>query len=130
MSGKLITQVIGEIRGGVFVNNASKELSELVERCQLSGLKGKITVELEITPSGTGNRIMTVTPKLTVKKPPMPETQDAATFFAVRGDLVRDDPDQKTLGLRAVNETESDAGTVGQRRADGPISAVGVSKGF
>lgn len=106
MSGKLITQVFAEIRGGVFVNEASKELSALVERCQLSGRKGKITVELEIAPSGKDNRIMTVTPKLSVKRPPMPETQDAATFFAVRGDLVRDDPDHKTLGLRAVDSDE------------------------
>lgn len=124
MAGKLFTQVFGEIRGGVFVNNASAELSALVERCQISGLKGKFSVELTIEPSGKDNRIMTITPKLTVKKPPMPETQDAATFFAVRGDLLRDDPEQRKLGLRAADEN-GEAGIVGRHRDEGPISVTG-----
>lgn len=131
MSGKLITQVIGEIRGGVFVNHASKELSELVERCQLAGMKGKITIELELVPSGKENRIFTVNPKLSVKKPPMPETQDSATFFAVRGDLVRDDPDQGKLGIRAAEEPETRSENKPRRSADGPISITGgIGNGF
>ncbi len=97
MSGKLITQVIGEIRGGVFVNAASEELSALVQRIQETGKKGSITIQLSIEPHGKENREMHVTPKVTVKKPAAPDTTEAGIFYAQRGDLVRDDPDQRTM---------------------------------
>ena len=107
MSGKLITQVLGEIRGGVFARAASDELSALVERIQETGQKGAITLTLTIEPHGQSNREMHVTPKLTVKKPPAADTQEAGIFYAVRGDLVRDDPDQERLpfGSRKGAET-------------------------
>lgn len=121
MAGKLITQVLAEIRGGVFVNEASKELGELVERIRDSGKKGSITLTLEIAPSGKDNRIMTVKPKLGVKKPAAPETDEASIFYANRGDLVRDDPEQRTLPhVRSVDEeSAAQVGAViaGERKA-------------
>lgn len=97
MAGKAITQVINELRGGVFANHASDELSALVQRIQETGKKGKITIELTIEPHGKGNREMHVIPKLAVKAPPASDTTEAGIFYAVRGDLVRDDPDQRKL---------------------------------
>lgn len=123
MAGKLITQVLAEIRGGVFVNEASKELSELVERIRDSGKKGSITLTLEIAPSGKDNRIMTVKPKLAMKKPPAPETDEASIFYASRGDLVRDDPVQRTLPyVRSADEESAEqvgavAAALGERKA-------------
>lgn len=101
MSGKLITQVLGEIRGGVFARAASDELSSLVERIQETGQKGSITITLNIEPHGKTNREMHVTPKIAVKKPAAPDTQEAGIFYVVRGDLVRDDPDQEKLPFGA-----------------------------
>lgn len=118
---KLITQVLAEIRGGVFVNEASKELGELVERIRDSGKKGAITITLEIAPSGKDNRIMTVKPKLALKKPAAPETDEASIFYAQRGDLVRDDPEQRKLpGIRSADD-ESKAQF--ERSDEGPRKA-------
>lgn len=105
MAGKLITQVLAELRGGVFANHASDELSKLVERIQESGKKGSITITLEVSPHGKNNREMHVLPKLGIKAPPAPDTTEAGIFFAVRGDLVRDDPDQKQIPFGAKNVT-------------------------
>lgn len=99
MAGKPITNILGDIRGGVFANEASDRLSELVERIQESGKKGKIQISLELIPSGAGNRIITVKPTCVVKMPPKPETEEPAIFFAERGDLHRNDPNQKQLDL-------------------------------
>ena len=118
MAGKLITQILAEIRGGVFVNEASKELGELVERIRDSGKNGSITLTLEIAPSGKDNRIMTVKPKLGVKKPPAPETDEASIFYANRGDLVRDDPEQRTLPhVRSADEESSAQFAASERKA-------------
>lgn len=95
--GKLVTQVLNEIRGGVFVNAASKELGELVERIQEAGKGGSLTITLKITPHGKNNREMHVTPSLKVSAPPSPDTTEAGIFYAKDGDLVRDDPDQTKL---------------------------------
>ncbi|MES2347012.1 MAG: hypothetical protein V4641_05510 [Pseudomonadota bacterium] len=105
MAGKLITQVLAELRGGVFANHASDELSKLVERIQESGKKGSITITLEVTPHGKNNREMHVLPKLGIKAPPAPDTTEAGIFYAVRGDLVRDDPDQAKLPFGANRVT-------------------------
>lgn len=97
MAGKAITQILGELRGGVFANHASDELSKLVTRIVETGKKGKLTIELTLEPHGKGNREMHVIPKLSVKAPPAADTTEAGIFYAVRGDLVRDDPDQRKL---------------------------------
>lgn len=116
---KLITQILAEIRGGVFVNEASKELTELVDRLAQSGKKGSIAITLEITPSGRDNRIMTVKPKLSVKKPAAPETDEASVFFASRGDLVRDDPEQRKMPFvrDANDDLAADGSSIGEQQA-------------
>ena len=123
MAGKLITQVFGELQGGLFVKQASAELNELVDRVRETGKKGSISVTIEITPSGKENRIMTVKPKLTVKKPPAPETDNASVFFAVRGDLVRDDPEQRQLPH--VRSADADGEAPAPSASDGKPRAFG-----
>jgi hypothetical protein len=98
---KPVTDVMREIRGGVFANECSDQLSELVQRCYESGRKGKITITLEVVPKpGSSNRMMTVKPSVKTTLPPRPDTDEASIFYAVRGDLVRDDPDQKKLAFK------------------------------
>lgn len=101
---KPITDVISTLRGGVFNNAASAELKDLVERVQEAGKPGSITITLTLSPHGKGNREIHVTPKLSTKKPAAPDTQEAGIFYAVRGDLVRDDPDQRKLPLEEARE--------------------------
>lgn len=104
---KPLTEVIATIRGGVFNNAASAELKELVERVQESGKAGSITITLTLSPHGKGNREIHVTPKLSTKKPASPDTQEPGIFYAVRGDLVRDDPDQQKLPLDERREARA-----------------------
>ena len=107
--GKPVTDVIRDLRGGLFVANATEELAALVERIQDSGKKGSLTITLELTPSGKGNRIMHVKPKLTVKMPPKPDTDEAAIFYVERGQLLRDDPNQTKLDLDKRREEKLSA---------------------
>jgi hypothetical protein len=119
MAGKPITNVLGEIRGGVFANEVSAQLSELVERIQESGKKGKLQITLELIPSGSGNRIMTVKPTCAVKMPPKPETDEAQVFFVQRGDLLRQDPNQGKLDIDAAREEREVARAAGMK----PVAA-------
>ena len=58
-----------------------------------------------------------------MKKPPAPETDEASIFYASRGDLVRDDPEQRTLPhVRSADEESAEqvgavAAALGERKA-------------
>lgn len=112
--GKRFNQVLGECRGGLVELDLSQKLSDLVTACQESGKKGTITVTMTIDPHGAENREMHVSVKSAVKAPAKPDMEERSIFFAVRGDLVRDDPNQQRLGLRGVDSGE---------RADGSSPA-------
>lgn len=103
---KPITDVLREIRGGVFVQEASEQLEAAVLRSQESGQASELTIKIKIKPSGANNRIMTVQPSVTSKLPAKPETQEASVFFADRGSLVRDDPEQKKLPFAERREAQ------------------------
>lgn len=107
---KKITQVLGEIRGGMFVNEATEALRQAVERCQESGKKATLTISITLEPHGRDGREMHVKPKLAVKLPARPDTEDAGIFYVERGNLVREDPRQAGMfGPRAVDlEGEAD----------------------
>jgi len=123
MAGKPITNVLGEIRGGVFANEVSQQLSDLVERIQESGKKGKISITLELIPSGSQNRIITVKPACVLKMPAKPEVEEPTVFFAQRGDLLRQDPNQGKLELDRMREERDAAQAAGVL----PVAA-GVNK--
>lgn len=105
---KKITQILGEIRGGVFVNEATDALAQAVERCQETGKAATLTITIKLEPHGRDGREMHVRPKLGLKLPARPDTEDAGIFFVDRGNLVREDPRQAGMfgGPRAVEDED------------------------
>lgn len=106
--GKTLTQVLAEARGGLVANELDDALRQAVERSQESGLKSSITVTLTLEPHGKDNKEMHVGVKFAAKLPAKPGLDEKSIFFAVRGGLVRDDPDQESLfrGPRAVEKAD------------------------
>lgn len=95
--GKHITQVIAEHRGGLVSRTLDEALKEAVEAAQDTGQKAEITIKLRITPHGKGNREAHLRITHTSKLPAPSEQQDESIWFAVRGHLQREDPDQTEL---------------------------------
>lgn len=80
-------------------------MHDLVEAVQASGKKGAITIKIEASPHGKGNREIHLKIVPTIKLPPDPDTLDASIWFGVRGGLQREDPDQREMfGVKAVGE--------------------------
>lgn len=119
---KRFNQVLSECRGGLVELDLSQKLSDLVTACQVAGKKGTLSLTLTVDPHGKDNREMHVAVKSSVKAPAAPDMEERSIFFAVRGDLLRDDPDQKTLGLRDVSSERADgrspAEQTGPRRVE------------
>jgi hypothetical protein len=58
--------------------------------------KGKVVIELQVEPAGSGSRSVLVGAKVTAK-PPEPEPTPSFYFVGDNGSLHRDDPYQRTL---------------------------------
>jgi hypothetical protein len=102
--GKTVTQVIAEHRGGVIANALDEAMSQLVERVQESGKKGKLNITLQLSPHGRANKELHVRVSFTSTLPPPADHADESIWFGVRGELQRDDPDQRELfGPREVD---------------------------
>lgn len=114
---KKITQILAEHRGGFIANRIDEMMHALVDAVQASGKKGAVTIKIEATPHGKGNREIHLKIVPTIKLPPDPDTMDASIWFGVRGGLQREDPDQREMfGVKAVGE--NDAADVRHRQTD------------
>jgi hypothetical protein len=115
---KTITQIIAEHRGGFIADRIDQMLKDLVGAVQASGKKGAITIKLEASPHGKGNREIHLRIVPTIKLPPDPDTIDESIWFGVRDGLQRDDPDQREMfGPKAAGENlpaETRAHAVGE----------------
>lgn len=101
--GKQFGQVFGEMRGGLPHADATQKLQDLVKQCEYTGRPGTITVTLKVEPRGTQNKEMHVSAKISTKLPADPNVEEKSVFFAVHGDLLREDPSsQPRLGLSGV----------------------------
>ncbi len=101
---KLFSQTLAEMRGGMVERELTDELRKLVERVQDTGHKGAITLTLTLTPKGRQNREIHVGAKVAIKTPPNIDLSEPSIFFGVRGDLVRDDPEQGDMFRRGPRE--------------------------
>jgi hypothetical protein len=102
---KKITQILAEHRGGFIATRIDEMMHALVEAVQAAGKKGAITIKLEATPHGKGNREVHLRIVPTMKLPPDPDTMDESIWYGVRGGLQREDPDQREMfGPKAVGE--------------------------
>ncbi len=115
---------IRSLRGGLVLKDLERQLEQVINGVQDAGKKGTVTLTLTLEPHGKENKEIHVKAKAVAKAPPAPGLDDASIFFAVRGSLVRDDPEQKPLGLRGVSNDESEL------RADGSSPAEGRARSF
>ncbi len=95
-----ITDTLRHLRGGVFMDEASDALQELVRKVDETGKGGKIVIELTVRKiSRTG--AMEVADKITTKLP-TEAPMTTLLFSTVDGNLVTEDPHQRKLDLKAV----------------------------
>lgn len=98
-----ITDAINQVRGGLPAKHASQQFEDLIRACKDSGKKGTITLTVTVEPHGKDNKEMYLYVKSQTKLPTNPDLNEPGIFFTTRsGQLVRDDPDQTTLGLRDI----------------------------
>jgi hypothetical protein len=89
-------QTLAEIRGGKAAINCNRKFGELVAAIQETGGKGKIVVELTVTPARLeGGRVteITVDPICKITRPE-PKVGSSSFFITDDGGLSRDDPAQ------------------------------------
>lgn len=100
MSARPITATLRHIGGGVFIDTASDKLAELVAAVDTSGKSGRIDLSISVKKATRGGA-MILTGKVKVTKP-ADEPMEAMLFATPEGNLVADDPHQKTLDLKSV----------------------------
>lgn len=98
-----ITDTLRQIRRGAGVEEATEQLSEVVQACLVTGKAGELTIKLKIKPDAAVARQNSISSAqcevemiVTSKAPKLPIPK--AIFFAnAQGDLLRDDPEQAPL---------------------------------
>jgi hypothetical protein len=102
MSSRPLADTLRHIGAGVFIDQASDQLAELVSAVDERGKSGTLTLQISIKKASRGGA-MNVTGKITVKKP-AEELMEALLFATPDGNLVADDPHQQKLDLKIAGE--------------------------
>lgn len=87
---------IRDQQSGLTDDEVTSALASVVEAVQHLGKKGKVIVELQVEPAGSGGRSVEVAVKVTAK-PPEPEPTPSIYFIGDSGTLHRDDPYQRPM---------------------------------
>ncbi|MEN6540859.1 MAG: hypothetical protein ABFC67_14725 [Mizugakiibacter sp.] len=94
-----IIDTLRHIAGGVFIDEASDALAEVVRAVDATGKAGSVTLKIDIRRATAG--AMAVRGTCSVKKPSEPAIE-ALLFPTPDGNLLTEDPNQKKLDLRPV----------------------------
>jgi hypothetical protein len=107
VSIKPITQTFGLLHGGVFIDEASERLAELVKMVDQTGKAGTLTISLSLKKSGGAVQI-----DAAIKaKIPEPKPDSTLLWATVEGNLVLDNPAQQRLDLRGVEPVRGELRT-------------------
>lgn len=93
---RLITDVLREIRKGRAVDQASRELAEVVRAVDETGKPGQVTIILTVKPEKGGGSQKTIIAAVKSKKP-TGDIPEAVFFSDPDGDLHRSDPTQSEM---------------------------------
>lgn len=97
---KPITDTLRLLQDGLFVDKCTDLLTGIVKSVDLTGKAGKLTITLDVKKVSGAISLLA---KVTDKTPEPPA--DADLFYAtVEGNLSRDNPNQRRLDLRPVND--------------------------
>jgi hypothetical protein len=103
-----ITDTLRLLQGGTFLDQCSDKLAEIVKGVDDTGKAGKLTITLDVKKVGAA---LSVLAKVTDKTPE--EAADADLFYpTVEGNLSVNNPNQRTLDLRSVEEKSRDVRSV------------------
>lgn len=95
-----ITDTLRMLQGGLFLDECSDKLAEIVKGVDETGKAGKLTITLDIKKVGAA---ISVLAKVTDKTPEEPA--DADLFYpTVEGNLSVDNPNQRKLDLRVADD--------------------------
>lgn len=101
IEGKPFTDVLGEIENGHFLRELTAKVYEVVRATQETRKPGAIKIALRINPTGRGS--VEVDAKFDANVPE--HDRPSTTFFLTpEGTMMRNDPNQPQLPLRAVRD--------------------------
>lgn len=99
--------VLRNQRKGNMAAELSEKLQQLTKAVMSIGKPGKITLVLSVDPNSGDGSCVSVEDKIELKLPQA--TKPKSIFYTTEeGQLVRDNPEQKTLDLKVVGETDPD----------------------
>lgn len=93
---------IGTLNGGVFGHTVGEKFKEMLAAVEATGKSGKLTITVDATKT-TGGMVALVA-KAT-NKTPEPKPDADVRWVTEDGDLTHTNPKQRSLELRAVEET-------------------------
>lgn len=95
-----IVDTLRHLNGGIFIDEASDALADVVKAVDLTGKTGSVTIKIDIRRATAG--AMAVRGTYSVKRPSEPAIE-ALLFHTPEGNLLTEDPSQKKLDLRPVD---------------------------
>ena len=110
---RIITDSLRHLQGGMFLEDASEQLAELVSAVDNTGKAGTITLVISVKKMSKG--AMGVTGSIKLRKPQ--EAPDATLMFPTpEGNLLTEDPRQQKLALKTVEaQTPTELKQVGAK---------------
>lgn len=99
-----ITETLRAIAGGEFMDEISDQMSQLVIKVDETGKKGSLVIEIDVKLAVRGGA-MSVIGKSKLKLPAS-DPAECLMFATPEGNLVSDNPRQKKLDLKSIEETD------------------------
>ena len=100
MSIRPITDTLRQLQGGQFIDECSEQLAALVKGVDETGKAGKLTITLALKKSSGAIEIAASV----TNKTPEPQPDTDLLWPTVEGNLTVDNPNQRKLDLRSVED--------------------------
>lgn len=117
-------EVISVLRHGQAVEDLDDAMLEAVKAAQLTGKKAKIQLVITIEPKGNSGQYIVVDAVKTTL-PSLPKEQ-TILFGTPEGNLQKDDPHQRKLPLRELDDNPIDRGSIKNVHDLVPVAQVKV----
>ena len=114
-----LPDVLGLVRGGYALNDASKKLAEVIQAVKSTGKPGEVTLTIKISPDKTDDRIFTLKPSVKAKIPEKGYAE-GHVFIDSTGRITKEDPAQ----IELIKERRED-GVASLERSEAALNQVG-----
>lgn len=101
-----VLKTFSELRRGGALVDLDEAMAAVVKAVVATGKVGRVTLNLDIRQLGKGGAL-TVTDTISTKVPKLP-VPDTVFFATEEGELVKEDPKQIKMDLRAVEEKKEE----------------------